>query len=135
MRYFHNFYGIFQITDNIGLTVGFDYGIEEKGPETNSTNSWMSPVIIARFNLCDKSTLAIRGEYYEDEHGVIIVTGTANGFKTTGVSANFDYQLLPNAVWRFEMRNLTSKDEIFTKGEGTSKNNSFISTSLAISFN
>lgn len=135
MRCFHNFYGIFQITENIGLTVGFDYGVEEKNPETNSTNPWMSPVIIGRFSVNDKVTLAVRGEYYEDENGVIISTDTPNGFKTAGVSANLDYQLLPNAVWRIEMRNLTSKDKIFTKGEITSKNNSFISTSLAISFN
>ncbi len=135
MRYFHNFYSIFQITDNIALTVGFDYGVEEKNPETNSTNPWMAPVIIARFIVSDKVALAVRGEYYEDENGVIIATGTPNGFKTTGVSANLDYQLRPNAVWRIEMRNLTSKDKIFTKGEVTSKNNSFISTSLAISFN
>lgn len=135
MRYFHNFYGIVQITDHIGLIVGFDYGVEEKDPETNSTNPWMSPVIIARFNVSDKATLALRGEYYEDENGVIIATGTPDGIKTTGISANIDYQLHSNAIWRIEMRNLTSKDEIFTKGEGTSRNNNFISTSLAISFN
>jgi hypothetical protein len=134
MRYFHNFYGIFKVSDKVGLTVGFDYGIEEKKPETSSTHSWMSPVIIARFAVSDKVALAVRGEYYEDKHGVIIATGTPNGFKTTGLSANFDYGILPNALWRVEIRNFTSKDEIFRRSNEPTKNNSFVSTSLAISF-
>lgn len=134
MRYFHNFYGIFQVSEKVGLTVGFDYGVEEKSPETSSTNSWLSPVIIARFVLNDKIALALRGEYYDDESGVIIATGTPNGFKTTGVSANLDYQVLPNALWRIEVRSFNSKDEVFEDGDGVSSANMFASTSLAISF-
>lgn len=134
MRYFHNFYGIFQVAKKIGIIVGFDYGVEEKSPETSSTNAWLSPVIIARFALSDKVSLALRGEYYEDEHGVMIATGTPNGFKTTGVSANLDYQILANAVWRIEARSFNSKDEVFQEGEGTSKSNTFVTTSLAVSF-
>lgn len=134
MRYFHNFYGIFQVTEKVGLTVGFDYGVEEESPESRSTNSWMSPVVIAKFTVGKKTTLAIRGEYYEDENGIIISTGTENGFKTTGLSANFDYQVSPQALWRLEVRNFTSKDEIFTKGDDMTKNNTFIATSIAVSF-
>jgi hypothetical protein len=133
MRYFHNFYGIFQISDIVGLTLGFDYGIEEQSPEKNTTNKWLSPVVIARFALSEKLMLAVRGEYYEDENGVIISTGTPNGFKTIGSSANFDYQILSNALWRLEVRNLTSKDRVFAN-DGKTKTNTFISTSLAVSF-
>lgn len=134
MRYFHNFYGIFQVSKKVGLTVGFDYGAEEQSPETSSTYAWLSPVVIARFSLSEKVALAVRGEYYDDENGVIIGTGTPNGFKTTGVSANFDYMILPNAMWRVEVRNFSSKDEIFVKDDGVSKSNMAIATSLAISF-
>jgi dTDP-4-dehydrorhamnose 3,5-epimerase-like enzyme len=38
-----------------------------------------------------KFNLAIRGEYYNDENGVIINTETINGFQTYGYSLNFDY--------------------------------------------
>jgi hypothetical protein len=134
MRYFHNFYGVFQITDRLGLTVGFDYGVEEKNPETSATIPWMSPVVIVRFAVTDKIALGVRGEYYEDEYGVIIATGTPNGFKTIGLSANLDYQLLPNALWRIEVRNFTSNDEIFAEGDYPSKTNTAVATSLAISF-
>jgi hypothetical protein len=134
MRYFHNFYGIIELTEKVGLTVGFDYGTEEESAESSATNSWMSPVVIARFALGEKTSIAIRGEYYEDEHGIIIATGTENGFKTTGLSANFDYQISQQAVWRLEVRNFNSKDEIFTNGGDMSKSNTFVTTSLAVGF-
>lgn len=134
MRYFHNFYGIFQLSEKVGLIVGFDYGVEEKSAETSSTNSWLSPVVIARFAITDKAAIAVRAEYYDDSKGVIVATGTPNGFKTTGLSANFDYQIIPNALWRVEVRNFTSKDEVFVKEDNASKSDTFVSTSLAISF-
>lgn len=134
MRYFHNFYGIFKVSEKLGVTVGIDYGVEEKNPETSSMNTWLSPVVIARLILNDKASISVRAEYYDDEHGVIIATGTPNGFKTTGLSANFDYLVLPNAMWRAEIRNFTSKDEIFIKEGSASKTNTFFATSFAISF-
>lgn len=134
MRFFHNFYGIFQVSEKMGLIVGFDYGVEEESPETHSTNPWLTPVIIARLVLNEKTVIAVRGEYYGDEKGVVITTGTENGFKTTGLSANFDYQIASCALWRFEVRNLTSRDKIFVRGEELSKSNTYVTTSLAISF-
>jgi len=138
MRFFHNFYGIFQLTEKVDLTVGFDCGVEERSPETSSTDAWYSPVVIVRFALNDKMVFAIRGEYYADENGIIIPvhdsTGTLNGFKSTGVSGNFDYMVLPNAVWRFEIRNFATENEVFAKEGGFSKVNTFVATSLAVSF-
>lgn len=134
MRYFHDFYGTFQVSKNVGITVGVDYGVEETSPETSSTNRWISPIIIAKFTLSDKLALAVRGEYYDDEDGVIIATGTPNGFKTTGISTNFDYQFNANALWRVEVRHFTSKDAVFEDGNDVSKNNTFVTTALAISF-
>jgi hypothetical protein len=134
MRYFHNFYGIFQLSKAVGLTVGFDYGAEQKSPDTNSTNQWLSPVIIARFTLTDKIIVAARAEYYNDKHGVIIATSTPNGFKTAGFSANVDYRILPNALWRIELRSLSSKDKVFVHRNDQYKTDSFVSTSLAVSF-
>ncbi len=134
MRYFHNFYGIFQLNKKLGLTVGMDYGVEDKTSETSDKNSWYSPVVILRYSVTDKLSLAIRGEYYSDEQGVIIATGTPNGFKTTGVSMNLDYSVTSNVLWRAEIRNITSKDNVFTKNDEEVNTNTFIGTSLAISF-
>lgn len=134
MRYFHNLYGIFQLNEKIGVTIGFDIGAEEKSPTESSTNLWYSPVVIAKYALSDKFSISVRGEYYQDENGVIISTETPNGFKTTGFSLNADYSISPNTVWRVEARSLFSKDAIFVRDGQAVNNNTFLSTSIAISF-
>ena len=134
MRYFHNFYGIFQLSDRFGLTAGFDIGAEQKAKGGESYSSWYSPVLIAKYAISDKFSLSARGEYYADEDGVIIATGTENGFKTFGYSLNFDYNIYSNVVWRVEARTLNSKDDIFVKDGDPTSNNTFMATSLAISF-
>lgn len=134
MRYFHNLYGTFQLSDKLGLTVGFDLGVEEKSPEVSSNNTWYSPVVIVKYAVNNKLSVTMRGEYYEDKNGVIIATGTINGFKTTGLSINLDYAIVPNALWRIEARNLMSKDAIFVKNNEAVNDSFFICTALAISF-
>lgn len=135
MRYFHNLYGIFQLTKRFALTTGFDIGAEQKMKGSDQYNVWFSPVVIAKFAVSDKVSLAARGEYYSDKNGVIIATGTDNGFKTFGYSANIDYQILPNLVWRTELKNLSSKDDIFINRDQNFKNNSISAvTSIAVNF-
>lgn len=72
--------------------------------------------------------MAFRGEHYSDEDGVIIATGTANGFKTTSASLNLDYFPQPNVALRLEGRSFSSKDDIFIK------DNTFKNTDIAITF-
>lgn len=134
MRYFHNLYGIFQVTDNFGLIAGFDIGAEQKSKGSDRYNCWYAPVIIAKYAVTDKASLSMRGEYYADKNGVIISTDTPNGFKTWGYSLNFDYAVYSNVMWRIEARNLSSKDDIFTKGNSVKNSNTFVTTALAIAF-
>ena len=135
MRYFHNLYGIIHLSDQFHLTAGFDYGMEQVAKGSSDFNTWYSPVLILKYDLNDTWSVAARGEYYADEHGVIIATGTANGFKTTGFSLNLDCRIRTNAVWRIEGRVLNSKDEIFTNSDGEATNsNTAVTTSIAISF-
>ena len=133
-RLFHNFYGVFNITDKFDLTTGFDIGTEEKTPGSDDKNTWYSPVVILKYNLCNNWTIAARGEYYSDENGVIISTGAPNGFKTTGFSLNIDHAPSKNVLVRLEIRNLSSKDDIFVKSSGLTNNNTFITSSIAVSF-
>ncbi|HEU5292525.1 MAG TPA: porin [Cyclobacteriaceae bacterium] len=134
MRYFHNFYTIIQVNNRLGLTVGFDYGIQQAAPSASSYNSWLSPIIIARLTLTDRASMDFRAEYYQDENGIIIDTDTPNGFKTTGLSTNFDYKISDHALWRIEIRNFISKDAIFVREDEMVKDNTVITTSLSINF-
>lgn len=134
MRYFHNVYGIFQLTSQFGIITGFDIGSEQKGKGSKSYNTWYTPVLIARFSPAEKVRMAVRGEYYADRNRVIISTGTGSGFRTFGYSLNLDYLPADHVVWRLEARSLNSKDAIFTNRDAFVNHNYFITTSIALSF-
>ena len=133
-RYFNNFYGQFKVSEKVNLNAGFDIGVQQTERGSGDYHTWYSPVLIAQYKPTAKIQLAARAEYYQDKNGVIIATGTENGFKTYGISANFDYLPAENVMFRIEARNLSSKDEIFVDNGNPSKNNFFITTALAISF-
>ncbi len=135
MRYFHNLYGQFAFNAQFALIAGFDIGAEQKSKGGSEYNIWYSPVLIARYSPTHKLNVAVRAEYYNDRNGVIIASGTTNGFQTFGASFNVDYQILPNVVWRTEIRELNSKDAIFLKRNGDLKKNNLMAvTSLAVRF-
>lgn len=134
MRYFHNVYGMFYISEKLHLTAGFDFGMEQKATGSTDYNQWYSPVLIARYIFDDKWSVTGRGEFYSDPDGVIIVTSTENGFQTLGYSLNVDYHITENAAWRIEGRFFNSKDAIFTKENQALKTNACLTTSLAVSF-
>ena len=135
MRYFNDFYGIFQLSNLLGITAGFDYGIEQKSKGSSDMNSWYAPVLIFRVTPGTTNAIAARLEYYSDKNGVIVSSGTPNGFKTFGWSINYDRKLFDNAMWRIEVRGLSGKDPYFIKNDlGTTDNSVFITTSLAVGF-
>lgn len=135
MRYFHNFYGIFQLDSRLAATVNFDIGAEQAGKHEEAMNLWFSSMVALRYTPTTNTAVTLRGEYYDDRHGVIIASGTPNGFKTWGFSANFDYRLTGNLLWRVEARTLGSKDDIFITRDNTAvRGNTFITTSLIAHF-
>lgn len=134
MRYFHNFYGQFQVTDKLGIIAGFDIGAEQKSKGSSQYNSWYSPVLIVKLSPNTKNNIAARVEYYNDKNGVIISTVTPNGFKTWGYSLNYDYLIRENVLWRIEGRGFLGKDKTFVKNGSATNTNLFMVTSLAISF-
>jgi hypothetical protein len=133
-RCLHNVYGIFHLTEGFQFTAGIDFGREQKATGSNDYNHWYSPVLIAQFHLNDQWSLSARGEFYSDINGVIIDSGTPDGFQTSGYSLNVDYRIRENALWRIEGRILDSKDDVFVKDGKAVDTNTCITTSLAVSF-
>ena len=124
MRYFHNFYGQFQLSPKIGITAGFDMGAEQQAKGSSDFNVWYSPVLIVRYTPIENLALAARAEYYSDEGGIIISTGTPNGFQTFGYSLNMDVRVMENVLWRLEARTFNSQTEfIFIDSNQYSKIN------------
>lgn len=134
MRYFHDLYGSFQLTEQFSTVLGFDIGAEQKLKGSKQYNIWYSPNILMKYQLNNKWLLAGRLEYYNDKNGVIINKETPNGFQTFGYSLNIDYAVLKNVIFRTEARGFTSKDAIFAKNDELKQGNFFITTGLAAWF-
>ncbi|MDX1907310.1 MAG: porin [Bacteroidia bacterium] len=134
MRYFHNLYGIFQLTPSLAATFGFDIGTEQTARGADTYNIWYTPVLMLRLTPADKLTLSLRGEYYHDKAGVIIASGTPNGFQTFSYTLGLDYLFHPQAVWRIEGRGYSSQDPVFVRKGDPAAINALFTTSLAVSF-
>lgn len=134
MRYFHDLYGQFQLHEKFGLSVGFDIGAQQTSKGSSKYNIWYTPIVIMKYSPTNKFSIAARAEYYADKNGVMISTGTINGFQTFSYSLNLDYNISNHAIWRIEARGFNSKDKIFTLANKPSTQNYLVTTSLAISF-
>ncbi len=134
MRYFNNFYGQFQLTEKFDLITGFDIGTQQRTKNSSAYDFWLSPVIIGQYTINDTWKTAIRAEYYQDETGIIIPTGTMNGFQTTGLSLNLDYSPTQNIICRMEGRWLNSRDNVFETKNNFTNDNFMIGASIAIKF-
>jgi hypothetical protein len=132
LRVFNNFYSKIQLSKKLGIIAGFDIGMQQGQKHASNYHMWFSPVLIAQVKLHPKWNSALRLEYYHDENGVMIATGTPNGFQTSGVSLNFDYVRSENMMWRIEGRMLRAGDEIFERNGSPVRDNFFITTSIAV---
>ena len=131
VRIFNNLYAQLQLTERFGVIVGCDIGMEQAA-SGDSTRTWITPILIPRTKLGEKSYLAARVEYYRDEQGVIIATGSPNGCQTLGYSLNFDHWVSRTVLWRIEARSLSSEDKIFVDADGEpTTTNMFFTASIA----
>lgn len=134
MRYFNNFYGQFQATKKLSLITGFDIGMQQSLKGSANYNIWFSPVIITQYSINNYYKGGIRVEYYQDKTGIIISTGTRNGFQTAGLSLYLAYSPTQNILCKIEGRWLNSRDNIFEAKPIPVNNNCFIATSIAMRF-
>jgi hypothetical protein len=134
MRYFHNLYGIFQASARVGIIAGFDIGAEQTEKNSSRYNTWFTPVAILRISIHPKWNLAIRGEYFQDESGVLIASGAPNGFQTWGYSGNLDFKVSDQASWRLEYRRFSGKEKIFERSGMPTRHNAMVASALVLAF-
>lgn len=132
MRYFNNFFGKFQVSNQFAFIAGFDLGLQQRVKASSNYDFWFTPTIIGQYTIDNNWKVAIRAEYYQDETGIIIPSGTINGFQTTGLSFNLDYSPTENITCRVEGRWLNSRDDFFENGGIQTNNNVTFGTSIAI---
>lgn len=132
MRYFHNFYGQFQLGKKWGLIAGFDVGAQQKARGSSDYDYWYSPVLIGRYTPNEKLAVAARVEQYADRQGVIIATPAPNGFQTWGYSLNLDWKVMDKVLWRIEGKLFQGKDPIFNLGGSPSRYNAMLASSISV---
>lgn len=130
LRFFHNFYTIYNISKKVAASVFFDFGVEEK-QNSNGTNNWLGLVAKLDWTISDKVNTAFRYEYYKDKTGVIVTPPSLNGLRLNGYTFNFDWTLMKNLLWRNELRIFDSPDNIFTKNNLPKTSNVSLLTSVA----
>ncbi|CAM4209737.1 porin [Cytophagaceae bacterium 50C-KIRBA] len=134
MRYFHNWYGIFQLSKKVAFTAGFDLGFEQKNKNSADFYQWYSTVLILKISPTSRSNIVGRVEYYSDPNGIIISNTSPQGFQTWSYSINYDYSITENTTWRIEGRKFTGNNDTFHRLEKLVSDDFTMTTSLAISF-
>lgn len=124
MRYFHNFYGQYALTDQFSLITGFDIGAEQETHNSGSYKVWFAPVMIGNYRYSEHLSATFRVEYYQDKDGVIVVSGTPNGFRTASYSANVDYRFSNRVILRAELRKYHGRDDYFLNNDQPSSDQS-----------
>jgi len=132
-RFYHNFYGVLQVSDTFGLTAGFDYGTQQIARGSSERKEIFSPVLIARYAFAPNWALAGRYEYYNDRQAMMVASENTSGFKVNGYSLNIDYRPFKQALLRLEGK-VYQGDRQFARQGSVVDYNSSITTSLAISF-
>ncbi|HRH33913.1 MAG TPA: porin [Catalimonadaceae bacterium] len=132
IRFFNNFYSQFRISSRLGAIAGFDIGMQQKAKGSPIWRTWFSPVAIIRYQLSERWFTAVRIEYYQDQSHIIIESKSPNGFKTKGLSLNFDYLPLPSIACRIEGRWLSGQNRIFERNGNPVGDNIAVIGSIAI---
>ena len=133
-RLFNNFYSQITLNKKWRMLAGFDLGMQQKYPKANAYNFWFSPILISQYSFNDKLKTAIRFEHYQDKKNVIVSTLGSSPFIVSGLSLNADYFILPNFLFRMELRGLYGSSNVFQSDANQLKNNRFFATSMAYKF-
>jgi hypothetical protein len=109
-----------------------DIGQQQVSKGSSDYNTWYGTSAILHYTFNKNWAAAVRGEYFHDDNGILIYTGTPNGFKATGFSFNVDRSIGDRFLWRMEVRAFNSVDKIFTKSGTPVNNNTAITASFAL---
>ena len=136
-RYFHNFYGAFDLTQKITLVAAFDVGWQAQPGGGGGYRTWYNPNLIVRYKPTGQFAVAGRVEYYHDPDNLIIApTDRGNGafvagFQTVSPSLNVDYFPAEGVALRLEGRYFTSRNAVFTRGAGSTRTTGAVAASIA----
>lgn len=134
MRYFHNFYGIFEWNENVNFVAGFDVGAQQESKSSSQYDVWYTPVLITQIHATHRLSFSARAEYYSDPENVIISSEVAPAFRTFGYSMNADIAIREGVMWRTECRTFQPRSESHWTDANYGDFNFILTTALSIAF-
>lgn len=131
LRVLNDVYAVVTLTPGWTAALVVDIGVQDN--DGSSSDLWHGGSLMTRYSLSDHWAIGGRLEYFSDEAGVIVPTGTPENFQTVSASLNVDLTVVPNLLWRIEGRIFESRDAIYPSGSGLKTNDGFVAVSAALS--
>ncbi len=133
-RNFHDFIVKREINNKWSIATQIDFGHQERQNQDSAT--WYGWTVVTKYELTPKFAIGGRVEHYDDPDQVLLTTLNQKRYNATGLSVNFDYEILQNLSWRNEYRIFFAQDPVFPEDSSGqfSNNEHFIVTSLAYFF-
>jgi len=135
MRYFSHLSAQIDFSNRWELILGWDTGIEQEFNGSSSYNSWNGILTVIRYAISEKWKSAFRYEYYSDPNSVLVSSPSANGYRTSGLSSNFDYLAYDNILCRIEARYFLSPDDIYEKDNAFTASDFALLASIIVNIN
>lgn len=115
-----DFVGGYNVTKQLAVMANVDYGTQENGTVTGGTAGWVGFAGYAKYDLTEQWSLALRGEYFNDQDG--FRTDTAQKLKEFTFTVG--YAPVSSVVLRAEYRHDWSNKAVFAKENGVAKSKS-----------
>ena len=131
LRVLNDLYAIVMLTPGWTAALVLDIGVQDNGG--SSSDMWHGGSLMTRYRFSDRWAIGGRLEYFSDEAGVIVPTGTPENFQTVSASVNVDLSVVPNLLWRIEGRMFQSRGAIYPSESGMKNNDGFVAVSASIS--
>ena len=132
-RGYHNFILENKTNELWQFLYAIDFGHQSQQDNTG-VNGWHAITGTVRRIIDFNRSLALRLEQYHDHHESNVKTKLGRGFVVENASLNYDQMFLGQILWRTEYRYFQSKQKIFPYRNKEIKNNSFVVSSISISF-
>ncbi len=139
-RYFHDLYAVYTPNARWSVLALFDLGYQQRGRPGTPATPWHTAQLVLRRHLSARYTLALRGEYYYAQYGVVVrfldPTPAQRDFFVRGASLNLDYAPSRQVLVRLEGKFLNSQNARFpTDGGGSqARNYGNLTSTVALSF-
>lgn len=127
-RFFNNIYMKLAYS-KFFMNAGFDIGFQNAFIERFT---WYTPIVKMKYQVTERSAIALRGEYYTDPDEVIVATPLGLGFNTWSTSLGYDLKIRKNVMWRGEAKYLESDQKLYSRNKKPVNSLPYFTTSVSI---